>query len=398
MENNNIVSFPGNTAARANQAGRQLIPSRFRDARRAKRMTQEELGSKVGVSRQAISSYEAGDKTPEPSTFLKLTEALDQPTSFFTKEDLKTFGDFGPRFFRKSGPETVRRNDACTVLGEWFVQIASYLDDYVNYPPVNLMRASASDTSGRYSLEEIEEIADAFRRHCGLGPGPISNVAALLESKGVAICHYQITEERIDAFSFWNGNRPFIFMASERESGARVRFDLAHELGHLILHRWIEPQELLDPKLLKVIESEADRFASAFLLPRSSFPNEVFTARLDAFVNLKRRWGVSIQALVYRCRDLELIDDAQFTNLYKQISFRKWRKKEPLDDPKEMKIENPKLLRRAIELVLESGKKHPEDLCAEMAFNPSLIETFCNLPQGTLSPRPTDEMEPSLKE
>jgi Zn-dependent peptidase ImmA (M78 family) len=203
--------------------------------------------------------------------------------------------------------------------------------------------------------------------------------------------------ERIEAFSFWNGQRPFIFMASEKESGARIRFDLAHELGHLILHRWIEPVELEEPKILKRIEAEADRFASAFLLPHQSFPNEVYTAKLDAFVELKKRWRVSIQAMIYRCRDLELIDDMQFTNLYKQISYRKWRTREPLDDPRQIPLEAPRLLRRAIELLLEGNRKHPDEILADLAFNPRLVEKLCNLPSGILTVGHQEIAEPTLK-
>jgi Zn-dependent peptidase ImmA (M78 family) len=84
---------------------------------------------------------------------------------------------------------------------------------------------------------------------------------------------------------------------------------------------------------LKQIEREANRFAGAFfLLPQTSFTNEVHTTRLDAFIELKRRWKVAIQAMVYRCKNLEIFDEYQITNLYIQISRRKWKTKEPLDD------------------------------------------------------------------
>jgi Zn-dependent peptidase ImmA (M78 family) len=99
--------------------------------------------------------------------------------------------------------------------------------------------------------------------------------------------------DNVEAFSFWSGLRPFIFMASEKEAGVRLRYDLSHELGHLILHRWIEKSELEDKATLKEVEAEADRFAGAFLLPSTSFPNEVYTTRLDAFLPLKERWKVS---------------------------------------------------------------------------------------------------------
>lgn len=363
------------------------------------RLNQAELGREIGVTRQAVSAYERGDKAPDAGTFDRIVAALRQPPPYFTSEGQSTFGDFSPRFFRKFGPDTARRNDACSVLGEWFVKTAHYFDQFVNYPPVNVLQVAPADASGRYEQEEIEEAADNCRRHWGLGFGPISNVLSLLEAHGITICRYCIDNERVEAFSFWNGDRPFIFMSSEKESSVRARFDLAHELGHLILHRWVEEGELEDPKTLKTIELEADRFASAFLLPRSSFPNEVYTTRLDGFVSLKRRWLVSIQAMVIRCRDLGLIDADQTLNLYKQISYRKWRTKEPLDDPGVIPLEQPRLLRRAAELVMQGNRRHPEEIVGDLALNAELLETFCNLPPTTLmrSSAGVHPYEPTLK-
>jgi Zn-dependent peptidase ImmA (M78 family)/transcriptional regulator with XRE-family HTH domain len=381
-ENDNVVGFP--TAARATPAGRRLIPARLREARKLMRLSQVDLADKIGVSRQAVSAYERGDKAPDTEPFQRMAEVLRQPAAFFTKEDSPTFGEYSVKFYRKFGADTVRRNEACDVLGDWFVQVSHYLDQFVNYPPVNVPEASPSSPDHRYTAEEINEIADTCRRTWGLGVGPISNVLSLLESKGIAICKYELQGEKIEAFSFWNGPRPFIFMASEKESAVRARYDLAHELGHLVLHRWVDESELEDVKTLKKIEAEADMFAGAFLLPRTSFPNEVYTLRLDAFVELKRRWRVSIQAMVHRCADLGLATPDQALNLYKQISFRKWRTREPLDNPTILAIEQPRVLRRAIEMVLEAKKKHPEEISADLGLNQEVIELLCNLLPDTL--------------
>ncbi|WP_456701410.1 MULTISPECIES: ImmA/IrrE family metallo-endopeptidase [unclassified Bradyrhizobium] len=396
MGTDRVVQFPA-PAARAHQAGRLLIPSKLRDARKVARMSQGDLGDRIGVSRQAVSAYERGDKSPEPSTFQKMSDVLGQPVNFFTSPDGPPFGSAGARFYRKFGPETLRRNEAAAVLGDWFVQTAKYFDGFVNYPPPSLPECAPANSSGRYEFEEIDEIALNLRKLWGLGPGPISNVLALLEAKGIVICRYEMQGENVEAFSFWNGARPFIFMASEKEAGVRRRYDLAHELGHLVLHRWVEQSDLEDKATLKAIEAEADKFAGAFLLPSNSFPNEVYTTRLDAFVPLKERWKVSIQAMVYRCRDLEVIDADQALNLYKQISFRRWRKKEPLDDPRKIPVEQPRLLKRAVELVLESGKKHPEDILNELALSAGWIEIFCALTPGTLAGPGQSPVEPTLK-
>ncbi len=165
MTDNKIVNFP--SASRAAQLGRRLIPTKLRDARRALRLTQEDLRGPVGITRQAESAFESCSKAPEPDTFDKLVDALTQPRFFFMGDDLPVFGEFGPRFFRKVGPETIRKNDACTVLGSWFVQSARYLDDYINYPLVDIPSASSSSSDGRYSPDEIEEIASDCRKRWG---------------------------------------------------------------------------------------------------------------------------------------------------------------------------------------------------------------------------------------
>lgn len=390
----NILPFP--SAARY-QAGRRLIPGRLRGARKAARMSQGELGDLVGVTRQSVSAYERGDKSPDPDTFERMATALDQPANYFLVEDRPLFGEFSPKFFRKFGSETTRRNEACATLGEWFVQAARYLDDFVNYPDVDIPELAPADPVAGYQFDEIQEAADSCRAQWGLGPGPISNVLALVESKGVAVCRYEMSGENVEAFSFWNGRRPFIFMASEKECGVRTRFDLAHELGHLVLHRWVEEAELEDKSTLKRIEREADRFAGAFLLPQRSFPNEVYTPRLDSFLNLKKRWRVSIQAMIYRCADLGIFDSDQTLNLRKQISFRKWRTKEPYDDPNIIPLEQPRLLRRAVELILEGGRRHPEEILNDLALRPRMIEALYNLPEGTLTGHAPESYEPSLK-
>jgi Zn-dependent peptidase ImmA (M78 family)/transcriptional regulator with XRE-family HTH domain len=392
MSNDNVLRFPG-----FERQPMRLVPGRLRAARRFMRLNQAELADAIGVSRQAISGYEHGDKTPEPRTFAKLAEVLGQPTSFFTAADREVFGAFSTRFFRKFGPETSRRNDACAALGEWFAQSAKYLDNFVNYPAVDVPEASPPSDATGYSLDEIQDAADDCRERWGLGLGPISNVLALIESKGVCVCRYELAGENVEAFSFWNGERPFVFMASEKECGVRTRFDLAHELGHLVLHRWVEDRELEDKNTLKRIEREADRFAGAFLLPRRSFPNEVYTSKIDAFVHLKRRWKVSIQAMIFRCGDLGLLDEDQILNLRKTISYRNWRTREPLDNPEDIPLEQPRLLRRAAELLLGSNRRHPDEILSDLNLSPSLIEAFYNLPAGTLTSADPEPFEPSLK-
>ena len=375
----------------------QLIAARLTEARFAKRMTQTDLARAIGVSRQAVSAYELDAKRPEPSTMMKIAETLEQPISFFTREVWPDFGTRSALFFRKIGPDTRRRNRACEVYANWAISSAAIFDDLVNYPSVDLPRFEPADSESlSYDAEEIENAAEATRKHFGLGWGPISNVLRLIESKGVVTCRLAITDDSIEAFSYWSGARPFVFLASEKESAARARFDVAHELGHLCLHRWVGAEEIENKERLDEIESEANRFAGAFLLPRRSFPNEIYSPRAESFVDLKARWKVAIQAMIFRCKDLHLFDGRQITNLYKQISYKKWRTKEPLDGPNGLPIEQPMLLQHVAQMVFESGHKDKADLITELAIAPHILEQLLGMRAGSLSGESREIHLPSL--
>jgi Zn-dependent peptidase ImmA (M78 family)/transcriptional regulator with XRE-family HTH domain len=385
-------------AALDHHQARRLIPARLIEGRQASGMNQSELAAKVGVSRQAVSSYEQGDKAPEPETMMALAKALGQPISFFVTEIPSSFGPLSVNFFRKTGADTKRRNMACDVYARWLAQAAFTFESVANFPAVTIpsFEPKSTDTN-RYDDEEIEDIAESVRQHFGLGLGPISNVVRLMESVGVIMCRLEMEGESVGAFSFWSGPRPFVFLASDKDSGARARYDAAHELGHLVLHRWVGADEIEDKDRLKEIEREADRFAGAFLLPRKSFPNEVYSPRLGAFVELKKRWKVSIQAMIYRCKNLGLFDEQQVTNLYKQISFKKWRKNEPLDGPSGLPLESPILLRKIASLVVDSGRMHVDEIKIALGYSTGVIERLLGLPIGALAQGGEIDFRPSLK-
>jgi len=392
--NNKIIEFP--TTAHAENIGRLLIPKRLTEARIAARLTQTDLANHINVSRQAVSSYELGDKNPEPNVMRSIAKTLDLPIAFFTKEKRESFGHCSANFFRKIGADTKRRNQACEVYAKWLSSTSYALDSIANYPTVNIPRFEPKGDV--YTDEEIEVAAEKTRQQFGLGLGPISNILRLLEAKGIIICRYKIENENIEAFSFWSGPRPFIFMASEKNSAVRARFDASHELGHLCLHRWVGKEEIEDKDRLKVIESEANRFAGAFLLPRKSFPNEVYSPRAEGFVDLKARWKVAIQAMIYRCKDLGLFDDRQVTNLYKQISYKKWRTVEPLDKgANAISMEEPLLLKRVAELVFNSGKYSEDEFRSDVALSDTVLEKLLGTSFMTDKEHNSDEFTPSLK-
>src|SRR5205085_6344128 len=126
---------------------------------------------------------------------------------------------------------------------------------------------------------------------------------------------------------------------------------------------------------LRQIEREADQFAGAFLLPEATYPNEVLTTRLEGFVELKRRWKVSVQAQVYRCEELGIFTDLQILNMRKSISKRRWKTIEPLDN--EIPLEQPTLLGKCLDLAVQQGGADPLDIAAGINLNPANIAAFC---------------------
>lgn len=364
----NVVSFRGRTTP---NPLRRLNPLKFQKARRAKAMTQTDLARAVGLTRQAVSAYEQGTKSPEAETLKSIALELGQPASYFVAPEREAFGPFSARTYRAFGAATNKRNAQCDVLTEWLAVIAAYLNETVNFPAPQIPRVPSPADGDGYSDEEIEVAAEEVRSAWGLGVGPIGNLIKLIESRGVFIAHLPVTSGKVNAFSYWSGSRPFIITGTEDTTAARRRFDMAHELGHLVLHQGIGTEELEEGRVLKRVEAEANRFAGAFLLPRTSYPNEVFSTRLSNFIPLKERWKVAVAAQVYRCADLELFSEQQILNLRKQISYNKWRTREPLDD--QIPIEMPQMLKRAVRLAVEGGVLNGPTILNDLNLSPEVI-------------------------
>lgn len=346
-----------------------LLPDRLKEAREAIELTMEELGCRVGITRQAVSLYEAGERIPEPPIMMRLIQELNQPISFFTSERPITFGKRSTIFFRSYEPKIKRTNKKLEILSSWFVQIAAYFNNFINLPTVNLPEVQPPQHGSRYTFCEIERIATECRRFWGLGDGPISDLVTLCENKGIVVARIKFETNIIDAFSFWDGSRPFIFLGSDKNAACRSRFDVAHELGHIILHRGVSDIEIEND--LELIEKEANHFASSFLLPEKSYSAEVFSLRINTFLELKKRWKVSIAAQIYRCHALNLISQVKFKNLMRQISIKKWREIEPLD--LELSIEKPRTMRKCLKLLVDNNIKNPNEFLSEIKLNADSI-------------------------
>ncbi len=345
----------------------------------ARRLSRPELASLIGVTRQAVGNYESGERRPDMGMVLRFAEKLGRAPAFFLHAGPEFGGSRGTRFFRSTGPRSNRLNDSLDVRLKWLWEITTFLGDLVSFPKVDIPPPAIPSGDG-YSLPEIEHIATQTRRYWGLGDGPIANMIALLETRGAILSRFSMGSERVDAFSCWLSRRPYIVLGSGKQSAVRSRFDAAHELAHLILHRDVCQEDLESPEVRSRLEREANQFAGAFLLPRSSLLSEFYSARLSHLEGLKRRWRVSMQAIAHRAVQIAVLDEDQYINFRKQMSSKKWLTLEPLDD--EIPFEEPTYLRKCCALVV-ANMNSLRVAESELGLGPDLVSEvtgYCPVP------------------
>ena len=299
-----------------------FVPSRLALARRRRGLTQAEVATASGLSLRSVVGYESGELQPSESAVASLATVLCFPTSFFALPAPAAL-EVEAVSFRALTRMRADRRARAIAGGQLALDLAAWIDERFSLPAAVLPDLRpASDP---------ESAAMALRTEWALGDLPVSNMVRLLEVKGVRIFSLAEDTADVDAFSFWHGEAPFILLNTFK-SAERSRFDAAHELGHLVLHRHGPPNG-------RQAEAEADAFASAFLMPRSSILAHVPRSAaplLDHLVVLKRRWQVSVGALVHRLHGVGLLTDWQARQLWIQIQHRGYRTAEPKSIPREM--------------------------------------------------------------
>ncbi|OPX47913.1 helix-turn-helix domain-containing protein [Clostridium thermobutyricum] len=349
---------------------------RIKQARVYRGLSQSQLAEKLQVTRQAISNYESNKMNLSINVISNLSNVLGFPLSFFSKEKCKV-DDKGVIFFRtKSIPSKTKAafREKIRIMEE---EILEYFEKYIDFPALNLPDFSEilGDEIYNYNRERIIEVSKKLREYWGLGMEPIDNLMYILQKNGFIINKQLIDQEKTDGFSKKVNGRNIIFVSSNKESAVRTRFDLAHELGHLILHNTIEDDECYE----KSIELDADFFASEFIYPSDIFINEIQDQPLnfETFIILKEKWKISMQAIIRKCKDFNLISEDRYTYFQKRLSYNRWRKKEPLDD--RIIPEEPRLLNDVISLLIDNNIITKKTLLMEIDLEKEQIIEFCNL-------------------
>jgi len=367
-----------------------FVGARLKEAREARGLTATALSEILRVTRQSVSQYENEQQTPRPEVMRKIEEVLNLPPAFFSRPVEDEPGD-RKIFYRDMESTTKLARARMDRRYLWLNEIADYLQQFVSFPPVDFPRFETPRDPTEISWDSIEVMASKTREYWGLGEGPISNVVSLLESNGAVVARGMMEADELDAFSEWrewheHNETPYVFLGADKQNAFRSRYDGAHELGHLVLHRNIDKKHVDNTRTHKLIEKQAYRFAGAFLLPASSFANDFYAPSLDTFRALKPKWKVSIAMMIYRSADLGFVGKEQTRRLWINRTRRGWRLREPLDDA--LDIEEPRLLRRAFELLVNEGVQSRDAIRFALPYASSDIEELAGLPPGFLEDKP----------
>jgi Zn-dependent peptidase ImmA (M78 family) len=274
-------------------------------ARKRRRYTAKILAEKAQVAPVTLSRVVNGLQIPDAETIDKLVAALEYPRAFFFRDDIDPI-DASTASFRSLKAMTARERDAALSAGELAYEMVDWVRTQFNLPEADLL-----DLSHEHNPAAA---ARTIRQRWSIGERPIGSMIKLLETKGVRVFSLAENTKNVDAFSCWRNGEPYVFLNTFK-STERSRFDAAHELGHLVLHKHG------GAKQGRSAEHEAHLFAASFLMPQDDVLAAIpFVTSLDQVVRVKARWGVSVAALAYRLHKMKLLTDWQYRTFCIQIN------------------------------------------------------------------------------
>ncbi|MEN9937938.1 MAG: hypothetical protein RLZZ387_4517, partial [Chloroflexota bacterium] len=284
-------------------------------ARESREWTQTQLAGAVGVSQAVISRYETETRTINSDHLQRIADALHYPVDFFYRSGERFGLGSSGLYHRKRKTLPDRKLDSFIARVNIFrINVTDLMRSMDFEHPRVFPSLDPDDFSG-----DIESIAEAVRAAWKLPSGPVADLVGAIEDAG-GIVHYTFYgTQKIDALVQWIKPSPPVFLLNGDFPGDRLRFTLAHEIGHLVMH---------DVPTVD-IELQADAFASALLMPRRDILPELTPVTLAHLAQLKQRWRVSIAALIRRARDLEVITERQYRSLNEEMSRLGYRTEEP---------------------------------------------------------------------
>ncbi|EMO20681.1 helix-turn-helix domain-containing protein [Leptospira santarosai] len=334
-----------------------FIGPRLEIARESRGLNQMDLVRLSGLSQSQISKFETGEKIPNNNELKLFSKILDYPINFFTKKIRNE--EVHIDYFRKgkSVPaKTTRKikaivNRVRSELNSLFENIE--MDSF--YVPEGISSASP------------QSAAREIRRLWKIPKGPIINLFEVIEFQGIPIVPMQFSEsEKFSgcAIQIQQGQPAIIFNKNHQTD--RIRFSVAHELGHIFLHHFGNFEDSMIPFEFRenLRETQANDFASEFLMPSAEIKNDLMGLSIERLQNLKFKWRVSMAAILQAAKKLEAIDQNRYIYFRKEFSARRWL----TDEPGKLPIEEPRLLKSATQLLMEEFNYSVEQIANEVGL------------------------------
>jgi Zn-dependent peptidase ImmA (M78 family)/transcriptional regulator with XRE-family HTH domain len=295
-------------------------------------VTQSQLAFLMGMSQAEISKIESGIRKPTDDDLVaRLAKHLQCPEEFFYISDsMKNFGSACVYHRKRQSTTQGMLTKLLALVNKRRIQVKRLL--CATEVPDNLFpRMDIDDFAGGAG-----EVARALRAAWKLAPGPIQNLTKAVEDAGGIVIRCDFGSNKVDAVSQWFVDAPPLFFVNEAIPADRMRFSLAHEIGHIVMHQLPT----------KDMEREADRFAAEFLMPQAQVSSHLQELSLPKLASLKPYWKVSMAALLYRAAELKIITERTKSYLWFRMGQAKYRTQEPVQIPQEF----PALLSELIDL------------------------------------------------
>ncbi len=284
-------------------------------ARESRGMPQTELASRVGVSQGFISKGEAGFGTPPSEMVGRIGAVLGYPSSFFYQSEPLYGPNVYELFHRKRRSVPARKLSRVYAL--------------MNIRRIHISRLLRSIDIGSIDFWPLDpsqhrrgaaDVAQLVRASWSIPLGPIRNLITHIEEARGIVVPFDFETQQIDAVSQWPPNTPPILLVSNSCPTDRLRFTLAHEIGHVFMHQGMANSSP---------EAEANEFAAEFLMPQNEIGPHLGGLSLESLVTLKQHWGVSMSALLKRATDLGCITQRHSRSLWAKLSRAGLRTHEP---------------------------------------------------------------------
>jgi Zn-dependent peptidase ImmA (M78 family) len=305
-------------------------------------MTMQDLSEKTGMTASYIGQVEGGLKDPSDNFMERVVPVLKFPMQHYYSPGRCESAH--PSFYRRRiviSPVLLRQCTArMTVIKRNLEKLLSQVDSI----EVRLPFIDPEECAGG-----AKEVAQTMRLHLRIPPGPIRDLTQIVEEAGVIIIPMDFGTRKIDACSEWVSGHPIIF-ANKFIAASRLRHTLAHELGHIVMHKFITEE----------CEPQANDFAGELNLPEDEIKLELLPMSLDRLARLKLKWKSAMQAILYRAVSLGVISERNARYYWMLMRRYRYHEIEPHEDM--MPVEKPTALLELLDVFKTSLNYSQEDL------------------------------------